>query len=85
MGCSVCVRAKYRRRDSTRQEGRSTDDDKDSGVGDYELCHDEQGNEYLYSETRGESMWLESGFEFNTERQELRNTITGERKSLVAE
>ena len=30
----------------------------------------------LYSERTGESVWLESRFEFDVERQELRNTLT---------
>ena len=56
-----------------------------SGGGGFELCHDEHGNQYLFSET-GESQWLESGYEFDPERQQLRDIVTGEWKAIgVAE
>ena len=59
-----------------------TGDIQNASDGDFELCYDDQGNGYLYSERTGESVWLESGFEFDVERQERRNTLTGEWKSI---
>jgi hypothetical protein len=53
-----------------------------SGGGSFELCYDEQGNQYLYDAETGESAWLESGYEFDAERQELKNTVTGEWKAI---
>ena len=48
----------------------------------FELCYDENGNEYLYSEASGESVWLESGCEFDHGKQMLRNVHTGEWKPV---